>query len=150
MNPKPPLPPELLARVRQLRQDSTDAESLLWRLLRDRQLDGWKFRRQHPIGKYILDFYCHQARLAIELDGGQHAEPEQACHDAERTRALETEGIRVLRFWNHAVLKHTNAVLQEIRDALNESPAPGQFPLPPGRRASLYPARDEGKMSTLA
>jgi very-short-patch-repair endonuclease len=121
MNFKLPLPPEFLARVRQLRHDSTDAEKLLWRLLRDRQLGGWKFRRQHPIGKYILDLYCHQAHLAIELDGGQHAEPEQAQYDAERTRALEAEGIRVLRFWNNDVLNNTNAVLQEIWNVLNES-----------------------------
>ncbi len=120
-NIKPPLPPELLARVRQLRQNATDAESLLWQLLRNRQLDGWKFRRQHPIGPYILDFYCHEARLAVELDGGQHAEPVQACHDAKRTQTLEAGGIRVLRFWNNEVLKKTKAVLQEIWNVLNES-----------------------------
>ena len=120
-NIKPPLPPEFLARVRQLRRNATDAESLLWQLLRNRQLDGWKFRRQHPIGPYILDFYCDEARLAVELDGSQHAEPAQANYDIERTQALETGGIRVLRFWNNEVLKNTNAVLQEIWNVLNES-----------------------------
>ena len=120
-NIKPPLPPEFLARVRQLRRNATDAESLLWQLLRNRQLDGWKFRRQHPVDPYILDFYCDEARLAVELDGGQHAEPAQAGYDVERTLALETGGIRVLRFWNNEVLKNTNAVLQEIWNVINES-----------------------------
>ena len=78
MTNKPPLPPALLARARELRQSGTDAERLVWQLVRNRQLDGWKFRRQHPIGRYILDFYCYEARLGIELDGGQHAEPDQA------------------------------------------------------------------------
>jgi very-short-patch-repair endonuclease len=78
MNVKLPLPPEFLARVRELRCNATDAEHLMWQLLRNRQLDGWKFRRQHPVGKYILDFYCHEAHLAVELDGSQHAELEQA------------------------------------------------------------------------
>ncbi len=123
-NDKPPLPPEFLARARQLRRNATDAESLLWQLLRNRQLDGWKFRRQHPVGPYILDFYCHEAGLAVELDGSQHAEPAQAGYDAERTQALETGGIRVLRFWNNEVLKNTNAVLQEIWNVLNGSLTP--------------------------
>ncbi|MCL5994855.1 MAG: endonuclease domain-containing protein, partial [Chloroflexi bacterium] len=85
MSQKPPLPTGLLARSRALRQQQTDAEKHLWRLLRDRQFHGAKFRRQHPIGNYILDFYCHEAKLAIELDGSQHAEPDQAAHDAVRT-----------------------------------------------------------------
>ena len=131
MNTKPPLPPALLARARELRQDATDAEKLLWQLLRNRQLDGWKFRRQHPIGKYILDFYCHEARLAIELDGSQHAETEQAEYDRQRTESLEAEGIRVLRFWNNEVLKETQAVVQEIWNALQDSLSPG--PSPTGR-----------------
>jgi len=90
-----------------------------------------KFRLQHQIGRYILDFYCHEARLGIELDGGQHAEPDQAQYYAERSRALEAEGIRVLRFWNNDVLKNTNAVLQEIWNALHDSLSPD--PSPRGR-----------------
>ena len=100
----------------------------MWKLLRNRQLDGWKFRRQHPVGKYILDFYCHEARLGVELDGGQHAEPDQAQYDAERAQALEAEGIRVLRFWNNEVLKNTTAVLQEIWNVLTDSLSPGPSP----------------------
>ena len=121
---KPPLPPRVLGLARHLRRGSTDAENLMWRLVRDRQLDGHKFRRQHPVGKYIADFYCHDARLTIELDGGGHADTKQAAHDHEREQAFTTAGIRILRFWNHDVLKRTEAVLQEIWDALCASPSP--------------------------
>ena len=121
-NVKKPLSQVLLQRARDLRQTATDAEKLLWSLLRDRQLDEHKFRRQHPLGSYILDFYCHEAKLAIELDGGQHAEAKQVQHDAERTSNLEGEGIRVLRFWNREVLAQTEAVLETILDTLLSSP----------------------------
>lgn len=112
--------PVLLARARALRQTATDAENLLWKLLRNRQVNGAKFRRQQPFGSYILDFYNFEARLAIELDGGGHAEPKQARHDAERTKALNAAGIRVIRFWNHEVLKETEAVLRVIWEAVDK------------------------------
>ncbi|HNT26453.1 MAG TPA: DUF559 domain-containing protein, partial [Anaerolineales bacterium] len=115
---KPPLPPHVLARCRELRQNATQAEQLLWELLRDRQLGEAKFRRQHPLGGYILDFYCHEARLCIELDGGGHLEEKQARYDEQRTRQLEALGVQVLRFWNRAVLQETEAVLQAIWEAL--------------------------------
>src|SRR5262249_50594163 len=88
---KPPPPPALLQRCPPRRRGATNAEQLLGQLLRDRQLAGAKFRRQHPLRGYILDFYCHDARLAIELDGSGHAKPPQAAYDAERTRALQAE-----------------------------------------------------------
>jgi very-short-patch-repair endonuclease len=140
---KPPLPPALLARARELRENATDAEKLLWQLLRNRQLNGWKFRRQHPIGKYILDFYCHDAKLAIELDGSQHAETEQAEYDRQRTESLEAEGIRVLRFWNNEVLKETQAVVQEIWNALQDSLSPS--PSPKGRGETPFSQREKGR-----
>jgi very-short-patch-repair endonuclease len=114
------LPTELLERARALHRDATDAERLLWSLLRNRQFLGLKFRRQHPLGGYILDFYCHRAKLGIELDGGQHAEPEQAARDAQRTRDLEELGVRVVRFWNHDLLRETEAVLEAIMGAMEE------------------------------
>ena len=126
---KPPLTPEMLQRVRELRQNATDAEQLLWRLLRNRQLMGYKFRRQHPMVGYILDFYCHEARLVIEVDGGGHTSPQQSIYDRQRTERLESDGLRVIRFWNHEILKETEAVMQAIADALN-SPHPD--PLPKG------------------
>jgi len=112
------LPPELLRRARELRQNATDAEHVLWQLLRNRQLLGYKFRRQHPLAGYVLDFYCHETKLAVELDGSQHTQPDQAAYDAERTRILEAEGLRVLRFWNNDVLRNIEAVLEVIVDAL--------------------------------
>ncbi len=112
------LDPELLQFARELCKKQTDAEQLLWSLLRDRGLAGFKFRRQHPLAPYVLDFYCHEARLAIELDGGQHNEPHEQERDATRTAFLKQQGIRVLRFWNHEVLQNTEGVLQAIYDTL--------------------------------
>jgi very-short-patch-repair endonuclease len=94
-----PLPTELLIFARQLRKEQTDAEKLLWRVLRGRHFCGFKFRRQYPICGYILDFYCHDAGLAVELDGGGHNHEEQRLYDEERTKALTGAGIRVIRFW---------------------------------------------------
>jgi len=129
---KPPLDPDLLAFARSLRQQQTDAESLMWHLLRDRRLAGFKFRRQHPIDPYVLDFYCDALRLAIELDGGQHNEPQAKQKDADRTRFLNEQGIRVLRFWNHDVLADNSSVLEAIWNALHDpSPSP-LTPLPKG------------------
>ncbi|WP_201316559.1 DUF559 domain-containing protein [Dyella sp. EPa41] len=99
-------------RARQLRNDATDAERRLWRYLRREQLAGCKFRRQFPIGVYIVDFICVPARLVVELDGGQHLEAQ--AYDARRTRVIEAAGYRVLRFWNDDVLLRTDAVLEEI------------------------------------
>jgi len=115
---KKPLDPELLEFARQLRKEQTDAEQLLWSLLRDRRLAGFKFRRQHPVEPYVVDFYCHEARLAVELDGGQHNEPDERAKDAKRTAFLEGQGIRVLRFWNNEVFRNTEGVLEAIYDAL--------------------------------
>ena len=115
---KPPLPPELLRKCRELRKNETDAEKLLWNLLRDRQLGNAKFRRQHPLGPFVLDFYCHEEKLGIEIDGGQHAESDQALYDAKRTQKLEAEGVKVFRFWDNDVLANTEGVLEKILNAL--------------------------------
>ena len=102
------------SRARQLRRQQTDAERLLWQRLRDRQLAGQKFRRQYEFGGFVLDFYCPSARLAIEVDGGQHYSEEVAARDLERTRCLEANAMRVLRFTNTEVLCETDAVLEAI------------------------------------
>jgi adenine-specific DNA-methyltransferase len=102
--------------ARSLRASQTEAESFLWRRLRDRQLGSAKFRRQVPIGPYIADFACYAARLVVELDGGQHADT--AAADATRTAWLEQRGFRVLRFWNHDVLANPEGVLERISEAL--------------------------------
>ena len=86
--------------ARALRHKPTWAEKVVWRWLRGRRFSAYKFRRQHPMGKYYLDFYCIEARLSIELDGGGHGHPEQRAHDAERTQFLASLGVKELRFWN--------------------------------------------------
>ncbi|HEU0186406.1 MAG TPA: succinate dehydrogenase assembly factor 2 [Gallionellaceae bacterium] len=107
--------------ARQLRRNMTDAERLLWRQLRSQRMAGAKFRRQQPIGKYIVDFVCFEARLVIELDGGQHAESES---DRVRDDWLGSQGFTVLRFWNNEVFKQTEAVMEKIAQALTPSPQP--------------------------
>jgi very-short-patch-repair endonuclease len=120
-------------RARRLRRDQTDAERKLWLRLRDRRLNGWKFKRQVPIDRYIADFCCPDARLIIELDGGQHTMNEEA--DAKRTAFLESCGYLVLRFWNNDVLKNMDGVLEEILATLPQAPsAPHPDPLPSGER----------------
>jgi very-short-patch-repair endonuclease len=116
---------------RNLRRASTDAESVLWKHLRGRAIAGAKFRRQQPLGPYILDFYCHERCLVIEVDGGQHFEPEAELADRVRTGWLEGRGLTVLRFSNLEVLNETTAVLERIFESLSDrSPHPN--PLPEG------------------
>ena len=133
----PTIPETLLTHARELRKSSTDAEQLLWGLLRDRQLLDFKFRRQHPLGSYIIDFYCHEVKLAIELDGGQHAEAAKLKHDEKRSACLKEQGITVLRFWNNEALMNTEGMLQIIFEWLSvHSLTP--TPLPEGE--GLKPA----------
>ena len=101
-----------------LRKIATGAEQKLWGLLRNRQLLGKKFRRQHAIADYVLDFYCHECKLAIELNGIQHKEADAKEYDQGRTRLLIEYGIKVLRFWNEEVMKDTAKVLRKIEEAL--------------------------------
>ena len=108
----------LLSHARELRKNATDAEQLLWKILRNRQIEDLKFRRQHPVTPYVVDFFCHEANLIIELDGGQHNGTEQQSKDEQRTQFLESKGYRVLRFWNHDILQHTEAVVQTILQTL--------------------------------
>jgi very-short-patch-repair endonuclease len=90
------------------------AEKPLWARIRNRKLDGHKFRRQHPIGPYFLDFYCDEVKLAVELDGDQHGKDRAVEHDARRDRYLEDEGIVVVRIWNSRVRENLDGVLQQI------------------------------------
>jgi len=119
--------------ARVLRERSTDAEKLLWSRLRNRQLLGCKFRRQQPIGSYVVDFVCLEHRMVIELDGGQHAE--QQSQDEVRTAFLQKEGYRVLRFWNNQILGELDSVLNVIYSTLAGSAYPSPNPLPQGERA---------------
>ncbi len=109
--------------VKKLREDATDAERKLWHHLRRKQVGGLRFRRQYPLGPCIVDFVCLPARLVIEVDGGQHAE--QAERDRMRTAWLESQGFRVIRFWNNEVLGNVEGVLHVIGEHLSpESPPP--------------------------
>jgi len=105
-----------IATARKLRRNPTDAEARLWARLRRKQIDGHRFRRQVPLGPYVADFVCLDARLIIEVDGGQH--DERAELDAWRTAWLEANRFRVLRFWNNDVLQNIDGVVETIRAAL--------------------------------
>ncbi len=109
----------LRLQARRLRNAPTDAERHLWYHLRRRELAGHRFRRQVPVGGYVVDFACPAARLVLELDGGQHLQ--QRDYDMQRTRRLQALGWRVLRYWNDDVLLRTEAVLEDILRALGES-----------------------------
>jgi very-short-patch-repair endonuclease len=113
---------------RELRSRMTDAENRLWRRLRGRQVEGFKFRRQHPFLDFILDFACLEGRLIVEVDGGQHLD---SAADRLRDLRLQEAGFRVLRFWNNQVLQETEAVVEIIRMALLERAESGPIPLTP-------------------
>ncbi|HVT31166.1 MAG TPA: DUF559 domain-containing protein, partial [Rhodanobacteraceae bacterium] len=112
---------------RALHANSTDAERCLWYYLRNRRMSGYRFRRQMPLGQYIVDFVCLRARLIVEIDGGQHTD--LLLDDLERTRDLARRGFRVIRFWNNEVLGETEAVLESILEALIQA-CPDPDPLP--------------------
>jgi very-short-patch-repair endonuclease len=105
-------------RQRALRSNLTDAEQVLWRVLRGRQIAGHKFRRQHPFGNYILDFVCLENKLVIEVDGGQHCS--QSEYDEIRTKKLQSAGFHVVRFWNNEVLGEIEAVKEKIWMSMQE------------------------------
>ncbi|MGH2637880.1 MAG: endonuclease domain-containing protein [Rhabdochlamydiaceae bacterium] len=142
--------------ARNLRHVQTDAEAQLWRHLRNRQLGGFKFRRQYWIGNYIVDFVCVEHSLIVEIDGGQHAHEVIASQDQARTAFLEKQGFRVLRFWNNEVLGNTQSVLESILSVLqNITPHP---PLSPQRgeggkmttpHSILSPERERGQGNDL-
>ena len=113
MQPRRRINPPILARAREMRQPQTPAEATLWRALRARRL-GYKFRRQHPIDRFIIDFYCAEAKLCLEIDGPSHFEPAQQEYDAARTAYLETLGYRLIRFTNDDVRYNLQAVVDEI------------------------------------
>ncbi|MGC1777207.1 MAG: endonuclease domain-containing protein [Xanthobacteraceae bacterium] len=116
--------------ARRLRRNQTDAESILWFRLRDRRLGGWKFRRQFPIDRFVVDFFCAAAHLIVELDGGQHAV--QVVTDAQRTKILEAMGYLVLRYWNNDVMQNVDGVVEDIATVLerhrSEPPHPTLSP----------------------
>jgi very-short-patch-repair endonuclease len=109
-------------RARALRRNVTEAEKSIWQILRSCQVDGHRFRRQVPFGRYIADFVCHDARLIIEVDGGQHDRP--SLQEVERNRFLRDQGYRILRFWNNEVLSNLDGVHATIAEDLRRHPLP--------------------------
>ncbi|NNP72470.1 DNA methyltransferase [Acinetobacter defluvii] len=105
---------QLLEFAKNMRTNATDAEHLMWQILRARGFMDLKFRRQHVIAPYIVDFYCHEIGLVIELDGSQHGTDDAVEYDAERTKFLEALGLKVVRYWNHEVLGNTEVVLEHL------------------------------------
>jgi len=103
-----------------LRAEASEAERTLWRLLRQKQLNGLRFRRQFPLGPYFADFVCLPARPVVEVDGSQHSDVSQAAHDLRRTAWLNRNNFRVIRFWANEVMTNTNAVMEGIEAALRE------------------------------
>jgi very-short-patch-repair endonuclease len=131
------------ALARALRKKPTWAAKLMWRWLRDRRFSAYKFRREHPVGQYFLDFFCEEARLSIELDGFQHGLPAQQANDAERTRFLQTLGIKELRFWNSRLRSERQFIRDTIFNALQQR-AP--HPLPAYTRPGIVgTAERQGK-----
>ncbi|MCO8086177.1 endonuclease domain-containing protein [Acinetobacter lwoffii] len=106
--------PQLLQFAKSMRHTTTDAENLMWQLLRAKRFMNLKFRRQHVIAPYILDFYCHEIGLVIELDGSQHGTDDAIEYDVERTKFLEAVGLTVVRYWNHDVLGRMDVVLENL------------------------------------
>jgi very-short-patch-repair endonuclease len=117
---------QVISQARRLRRHQTWAEKALWRLLRDRGFSGYKFRRQHPLGSYYLDFYCAEARVVLETDGFGHGHPAQQRHDAERDRFLRSQNIVVKRIWNWQLRRQLEWVRLNLWKLLQErAPHPG-------------------------
>ena len=141
-----------LLRAKRLRREMTESERKLWAALRARRAEA-KWRKQQPIGRFVVDFFCPAAKLIVEVDGGQHCESET---DARRTLWLEGAGYRVVRFWNNEVLENLEGVVARIREAVAEAPSPTaakqqaakpSYPLPQGERGALVSSPLEGEDS---
>jgi very-short-patch-repair endonuclease len=111
--------PETFIKARSLRKEMTGAEGIMWGAIRNRKLNGYKFRRQHPVGQFIVDFFCPEKELVIEIDGGIHNEEEVKERDENRTAELERLGLKVMRFKNEEVLNDLNEVLRRIAERLS-------------------------------
>jgi len=138
------------SRARKLRQSMPDAQRRLWRLLRDRRFAGYKFRREHPVGPYTLDFYCAEAGVSIEVDGRQHGHPDQQAHDREKENYLLGRGIITIRFWNWQIRQQPEVVRQTLWQLLQQRlPHPGNAPVDPRARSRNWPPRPASAKPSL-
>lgn len=112
---------EIIAKAKELRNNQTPAEKKLWQHINKGQIQGYKFRRQHPINFFIADFYCHELKLVIEVDGEYHEDKKQSEHDSNRTAEIERLGIKVLRFYNHQVLTDIEKVINTIKQSITDN-----------------------------
>ena len=112
--------PNLTNRAKELRQTETEAEQIIWSWLRTKKLNGVKFRRQEPIGIYVVDFVSFEKKLIVEIDGGQHSIEENKANDEIRTQWLESQGFHVIRFWNNDISSNLDGVITHIQEALIE------------------------------
>jgi|WetSurMetagenome_2_1015567.scaffolds.fasta_scaffold724523_1 imidazole glycerol-phosphate synthase subunit HisF len=110
---------DIMKLASQMRKDQTPAEKILWEKLRKRQLEGLKFRRQHPVNCFIADFYCHEAKLIIEVDGNVHDDPRQNERDIEREGIIKSLGLRIIRFTNKEIFNNVEDVIKKIKDNVN-------------------------------
>ena len=125
-----------------------EAQRRLWRLLRDRRFAGYKLRREHPMGHYTLDFYCAEAKLSLEVDGGQHGSPDQMQRDQVKEKYLQSRGILTKRFWNWQVYRQPQVVKENLWHLLQErAPHPENVPVTPEARSRAWP--DPGKKISL-
>jgi len=129
--------------AKKLRKNMTDAERLLWQHLRNRRLGGYKFRRQRPIGPYIVDFICLEKEIVIEVDGGQLES------DSKRSAYLKEKGYKVLRFWNNEVLQETESVLSVVLSSLDGNVTPSPRPSPRGERENEYGGGENIKVKSI-
>lgn len=113
-------PPTIFSKAKKLRNEMTEVEMLMWEKLRSNRFHGYKFRRQHPISIYVADFYCHQFNLIIEVDGEYHNETNQLNRDEERTKDLNFQGMKILRFTNDEIKNDINAVLKKIKEYIDD------------------------------
>jgi very-short-patch-repair endonuclease len=141
---KPPRPIDSFRRdtARRLRKDTTYAEAKLWRHLRQLPMLGSHFRRQVPVGPYVADFACMASKLLIEVDGGQHSETENATRDGARTRWLEAEGYRVIRFWNNEIIANIDGVMEAVYSAVHGASDAEPMRLKHERRRPWAPGDD--------
>ena len=129
-----------ITRARGLRQNMPPAQRQLWRLLRDRRFAGYKFRREHSLGRYVLDFYCAEAKLSLELDGQQHGFPDQQLLDHEKENYLLARGIQTKRFWNWQVKQAPEVVKENLWRLLQErAPHPENVPMNAAARSRTWP-----------